>query len=84
MGVVVLDSLPADAGKLSFITQTVIKCTNFAIKLKQCIQLCLIKAAAHHALACEIHLLQFVPEEKWLLAATINFLSVCFDACLCS
>ena len=34
MGVVVPDSLPADAGKLSLITRTVIKCADFAVKLK--------------------------------------------------
>lgn len=65
MGVVVPDSLPADAGKLSLITRTVIKCTDFAVKQKQCIQLRLIKAAAYHALAREIHLQQFVTEEKY-------------------
>lgn len=64
-GVVVLDLLPTDAGKLSLITRTVIKCTDFTVKLKQCIQLRLIKAAACHALAREIHLQQFVLEEKY-------------------
>lgn len=64
MGVVVPDSLPADAGKLSLITHTVIKCTDFTVKLKQCIQLRLIKSTAYHALASEIHFQQFVTEEK--------------------
>lgn len=33
MAVVVLYSLPADTGKLSLITQTVIKCTDFPVKI---------------------------------------------------
>lgn len=34
MGFVALDFLPADAGKLSLITQTVIKYPNFAVRIK--------------------------------------------------
>ena len=77
MGVVGPASVPADAGKLSLITRTVIKCADFTVKQKQCIQLRLIKAAAYHALACEIHLQQFVMEEKYCCLLRRLIFSLC-------
>lgn len=92
MGAVVPDSLPADAEKLSLITRAVIKCTDFAVKQKQCIQLRLIKAAAYHALARGIHLQQFVPVEKYcywlqrlissLSLSALTFVSVAKNPCI--
>lgn len=63
MGVVVPDSIPAEAGKLSLITQTVMKHIDFAIKPKQCIQLRLIKPV-YHAFPCEIHSKEFVTDKN--------------------
>lgn len=57
------DSIPTEAGKLSLITQTVIKRGEFAVKPKQCIQLRLIKPV-ELAFACEIHSKEFVMEEN--------------------